>query len=139
LATRLVKTHCDKTDMALGLYQIGNKYRDEPRVRADLSRAKEFPMKDAYSFHSDEDAAKEAYASARPAYLRFFKRLGLDVVVRASDNGEIGLAKSIARAPWPFAARCATAASTSFWTIATSKPARNWRMPSSSAAVGASA
>ena len=94
LATSIVKTHYDKTHMGIGLYQIGNKYRDELRVRGGLARAREFSMKDAYSFHSDAGAAKEAYASVRQAYLRIFKRLGLDAEIRASDNGEIGGASS---------------------------------------------
>jgi prolyl-tRNA synthetase len=90
LTTNMVKTHYNKTDMSLGLYQFGNKYRDELRTRGGLARAKEFIMKDAYSFHATESGSRTAYESVREAYLRVFRRLGLDAVVKSSDNGEIG-------------------------------------------------
>jgi prolyl-tRNA synthetase len=76
--------------MSLGLYQFGNKYRDELRTRGGLARAKEFIMKDAYSFNATESGSRAAYESVREAYLRVFRRLGLDAVVKSSDNGEIG-------------------------------------------------
>jgi prolyl-tRNA synthetase len=90
LTTNMVKTHYNRTDMSLGLYQFGNKYRDELRTRGGLARAKEFIMKDAYSFNATESGSRAAYESVREAYLRVFRRLGLDAVVKSSDNGEIG-------------------------------------------------
>jgi prolyl-tRNA synthetase len=90
LATNMVKTHYNKTDMSLGLYQFGNKYRDELRTRGGLIRAREFIMKDSYAFHATEGGAREAYEAVREAYLRIFKRLGLDAITKSSDNGEIG-------------------------------------------------
>jgi prolyl-tRNA synthetase len=90
LATYVVKTHYNKTDMSLGVYQFGNKYRDELRTRGGLARAKEFIMKDAYAFNATEHGAREAYEAVRDAYLRVFSRLGLDAVTMASDNGQIG-------------------------------------------------
>jgi prolyl-tRNA synthetase len=90
LATNMVKTHYNRTDMSLGLYQFGNKYRDELRTRGGLARAKEFIMKDAYAFNATERGARETYEAVRDAYLRIFQRLGLDAIVRSSDNGEIG-------------------------------------------------
>ncbi len=90
LTTNMVKTHYNKTDMSLGLYQFGNKYRDELRTRGGLTRAREFIMKDAYSFNATEAGSRAAYESVREAYLRIFRRLGLDVIVKSSDNGEIG-------------------------------------------------
>lgn len=90
LATNMVKTHYNKTDVNLGLYQFGNKYRDELRTRGGLARAKEFIMKDAYSFNASKSAAREMYEAVREAYLRIFDRLGLEAIVRSSDNGEIG-------------------------------------------------
>ena len=90
LATNMVKTHYNRTDMSLGLYQFGNKYRDELRTRGGLARAKEFIMKDAYAFNATEDGAREKYEAVRDAYCRIFQRLGLDAIVRSSDNGEIG-------------------------------------------------
>jgi prolyl-tRNA synthetase len=90
LATNMVRTHYNKTDMSLGLYQFGNKYRDELRTRGGLARAKEFIMKDAYSFNATEGGAREAYEAVREAYIRIFNRLGLDAIAKSSDNGEIG-------------------------------------------------
>lgn len=90
LATQMVRTHYNRTDMSLGLYQFGNKYRDELRTRGGLARAKEFIMKDGYSFNATEDGARAAYEAVREAYLRIFRRLGLDAIVKSSDNGEIG-------------------------------------------------
>lgn len=90
LATNMVKTHYNRTDISLGVYQFGNKYRDELRTRGGLARAKEFIMKDAYSFHATEHGAREAYEAVRDAYVRIFARAGLDAVARSSDNGEIG-------------------------------------------------
>ena len=90
LTTNMVKTHYNRTDMSLGLYQFGNKYRDELRTRGGLARAKEFIMKDAYAFNATEDGAREKYEAVRDAYCRIFRRLGLDAIVRSSDNGEIG-------------------------------------------------
>jgi prolyl-tRNA synthetase len=90
LATNMVKTHYNKTDMSVGLYQFGNKYRDELRTRGGLARAKEFIMKDAYTFNATEEGARKAYEAVREAYIRIFRRLQLDVVIKSSDNGEIG-------------------------------------------------
>ncbi|MFM0507263.1 aminoacyl--tRNA ligase-related protein [Paraburkholderia sp. RL17-373-BIF-A] len=90
LATNMVKTHYDRTDMSLGLYQFGNKYRDELRTRGGLARAKEFIMKDGYAFNATEDGARAAYEAVREAYQRIFRRLGLAAIVKSSDNGEIG-------------------------------------------------
>jgi prolyl-tRNA synthetase len=90
LATNMVKTHYNRTDMSLGLYQFGNKYRDELRTRGGLARAKEFIMKDGYAFNATEDGARAAYQAVREAYLCIFRRLGLDATIRSSDNGEIG-------------------------------------------------
>jgi prolyl-tRNA synthetase len=90
LAASVVKSHYDRSNMSVGLYQIGNKYRDELRARGGLVRAKEFVMKDAYSFHSSEEGARAAYQAVREAYLRIFSRLGLEAIVKSGDNGEIG-------------------------------------------------
>ncbi|RKR36216.1 aminoacyl--tRNA ligase-related protein [Paraburkholderia sp. BL17N1] len=90
LTTNMVKTHYNKTDLSLGLYQFGNKYRDELRTRSGLARAKEFIMKDAYAFNATEAGAREAYEAVRDAYIRIFNRLGLDAIIRSCDNGEIG-------------------------------------------------
>ena len=76
--------------LPLNLYQIQTKFRDEIRPRFGLMRAREFVMKDAYSFHVDgEDLARE-YANMRAAYQRIFGRLGVDFRVVQADTGAIG-------------------------------------------------
>ncbi|RUM43090.1 MAG: proline--tRNA ligase, partial [Desulfurobacterium sp.] len=77
-------------DLPLNLYQIGRKFRDEIRPRFGLMRAREFIMKDAYSFHaSDEDAERE-YWNMYETYSRIFKRMGLVFKAVEADTGEIG-------------------------------------------------
>ncbi|KWE48646.1 proline--tRNA ligase [Burkholderia ubonensis] len=90
LAANMVRTHYNRTDLSLGLYQFGNKYRDELRTRGGLVRAREFIMKDAYAFHATDDGARAAYEAVRDAYRRIFGRLGLDAIAKSGDNGEIG-------------------------------------------------
>jgi len=77
-------------DMPTNLYQIQSKYRDEPRPRGGLLRCREFLMKDAYSFDTSEDAAKESYESMRRAYCAVFDRMGLTYRMVAADPGAIG-------------------------------------------------
>lgn len=77
-------------DLPVTLYQIGKKFRDELRPRHGLLRAKEFLMKDAYSFDRDEAGLDTSYNKMREAYLNTFKRLGLDVAVTNANPGEIG-------------------------------------------------
>ena len=72
------------------LYQIKLKFRDEPRPRGGLIRVREFTMKDAYSLHTSYEDLDRCYDEIYQAYLRIFKRCGLDVVVVQSDPGMIG-------------------------------------------------
>ena len=81
-------------DLPVIVYQIGEKYRNEIRTRGYLLRGKSFPMMDAYSFAKDEEGLVEAYNIMRDAYLALFKRLGLEVIPVAADNGAIGGKKS---------------------------------------------
>ncbi|MEM7136663.1 MAG: proline--tRNA ligase [Myxococcota bacterium] len=76
--------------LPLNLYQIQNKYRDEPRPRAGLLRCREFIMKDAYSFDVSEEAALASYDQMRETYHRIFQRLGLAYRVVEADSGAIG-------------------------------------------------
>ena len=76
--------------LPLMLYQIKLKFRDESRPRAGLIRVREFAMKDAYSFHTDEADLDRYYAQMHQTYLNIFHRLGIDVVVVESDPGIIG-------------------------------------------------
>ncbi|GHA89176.1 proline--tRNA ligase [Modicisalibacter luteus] len=71
-------------------YQIQTKFRDEIRPRFGVMRSREFIMKDAYSFHVDEDSLKEGYQVMYDAYVRIFTRLGLDFRPVLADNGAIG-------------------------------------------------
>lgn len=72
------------------LYQIQNKYRDERRPRFGLLRAREFVMKDAYSFHADAADLERCYAAMYGAYARIFSRCGLDCRAVLADPGAIG-------------------------------------------------
>ncbi len=72
------------------VYHFQTKWRDEPRARGGLIRVREFVMKDAYSCDRDQAGLDASYDAQHGAYLRIFKRLGLDVVVVASDVGIMG-------------------------------------------------
>lgn len=77
-------------DLPLNLYQFSTKFRDELRARGGLLRVREFIMKDAYSFDTDEVAFKKVYQSMSDTYQRIFHRLGLTTIKVESDNGYIG-------------------------------------------------
>ncbi len=72
------------------LYQIQTKFRDEIRPRFGLMRAKEFIMKDAYSFDVSLDAADASYQAMYDAYVRIFARCGLETRPVEADTGDIG-------------------------------------------------
>ncbi len=76
--------------LPVNLYQIQQKYRDEPRPRAGLLRCREFLMKDAYSFDTSVEGAKLSYDAMEAAYHRIFGRLGLDYRIVAADSGTMG-------------------------------------------------
>ena len=67
-------------------YQIQTKYRDEARPRAGLIRVREFTMKDAYSFHTDQECLEKYYEKAHKAYERIFARVGMEHVVSIKAN-----------------------------------------------------
>lgn len=90
LITDIVKNHYQGSKMNLNVFQIGNKYRDEIRARAGLVRAKQFIMKDGYSFYSDESDLIEMYTQIKASYEKIFSFFGLKYEVISSDNGEIG-------------------------------------------------
>lgn len=71
-------------------YQIQTKFRDERRPRFGIMRAREFLMKDAYSFHVDQDSLDETYQLMYQTYSRIFERLGLDFRAVQADSGSIG-------------------------------------------------
>lgn len=71
-------------------YQIQTKFRDEIRPRFGVMRAREFVMKDAYSFHQDQESLQDTYDTMHAAYTRIFTRLGLDFRPVIADTGSIG-------------------------------------------------
>ncbi len=71
-------------------YQIQTKFRDEVRPRFGVMRAREFLMKDAYSFHADEASLRETYDQMFATYQRIFSRLGLRFRPVRADTGSIG-------------------------------------------------
>lgn len=80
--------------LPVNFYQIQTKFRDEIRPRFGLMRAREFIMKDAYSFHMDSDGLAREYDNMRAAYVRIMDRLGVDYRIVAADSGAIGGSQS---------------------------------------------
>ncbi len=80
--------------LPVNFYQVQTKFRDEIRPRFGVMRAREFIMKDAYSFDLDEDGMRVAYRKMHDAYTAIFERLGLRFRVVDADSGEIGGSRS---------------------------------------------
>lgn len=76
--------------LPLTLFQIQTKFRDEIRPRFGVMRAREFLMKDAYSFHLTDESLQKTYDDMYQAYCRIFERLGLDYRPVIADTGSIG-------------------------------------------------
>ncbi|MCU7853187.1 MAG: proline--tRNA ligase [Candidatus Thiodiazotropha sp. (ex Monitilora ramsayi)] len=76
--------------LPVNFYQIQTKFRDEIRPRFGVMRAREFLMKDAYSFHADQDSLQATYEVMHQTYSRIFSRCGLDFRPVAADTGSIG-------------------------------------------------
>ena len=76
--------------LPVSFYQIQTKFRDEVRPRFGVMRAREFLMKDAYSFHADFASLEQTYAVMYQTYSRIFTRLGLKFRAVAADTGAIG-------------------------------------------------
>lgn len=76
--------------LPVNLYQITSKFRDEIRPRFGVMRAREFIMKDAYSFHIDDASLHAEYQNMYATYSRIFTRLGLEFRAVAADTGAIG-------------------------------------------------
>lgn len=76
--------------LPITFFQIQNKFRDEIRPRFGVMRAREFTMKDAYSFHVDQASLADTYQDMFEAYMRIFTRLGLDFRPVQADTGSIG-------------------------------------------------
>ncbi|MGI9298631.1 MAG: proline--tRNA ligase, partial [Gammaproteobacteria bacterium] len=76
--------------LPFNLYQIQTKFRDEIRPRFGVMRAREFLMKDAYSFDADAEGMRRSYEKMRRAYCRIFDRIGLRYRMVEADSGAIG-------------------------------------------------
>jgi prolyl-tRNA synthetase len=76
--------------LPITFYQIQTKFRDEIRPRFGVMRAREFLMKDAYSFHLSSECLNETYATIHQAYCNIFERIGLTFRPVEADSGEIG-------------------------------------------------
>ena len=80
--------------LPINIFQIQTKFRDEIRPRFGLMRSREFIMKDAYSFHANENDLQSTYSDMRNAYQNIFTKCGLDFVCVDADSGAIGGAAS---------------------------------------------
>jgi prolyl-tRNA synthetase len=87
IARRELKSY---RQLPVNFYQIQTKFRDEVRPRFGVMRAREFIMKDAYSFHIDEASLQEGYRAMYDAYTRIFSRTGLKFRAVRADSGAIG-------------------------------------------------
>ena len=76
--------------LPINFYQIQTKFRDERRPRFGVMRAREFLMKDAYSFHANAESLQETYDAMHAAYCAVFERCGLNYRPVAADTGSIG-------------------------------------------------
>jgi len=89
--TELVRKEVNSyKQLPLNLFQIQTKFRDETRPRFGVMRAREFTMKDAYSFHLGQECLEETYQGMYDAYCRIFERLGLEYRPVIADSGSIG-------------------------------------------------
>jgi prolyl-tRNA synthetase len=87
IARRELKSY---RQLPVNFYQIQTKFRDEIRPRFGVMRAREFIMKDAYSFHIDQPSLQEGYRAMYDAYNRIFTRTGLNFRAVRADSGAIG-------------------------------------------------
>jgi prolyl-tRNA synthetase len=91
LARREIRSY---RQLPVNLYQIQTKFRDEIRPRFGIMRAREFLMKDAYSFHLTQESLEETYDLMYRTYCRIFDRIGLDYCAVLADTGNIGGTRS---------------------------------------------
>lgn len=84
----IVRQHVSSyKDLPLYLYQIQDKFRNEPRAKAGLLRGREFSMKDLYSFHRTKEDLENFYDKAAEAYQKIFQRCGLEAIVTEASGG----------------------------------------------------
>ncbi len=92
LARGQLKSH---KQLPVNYYQIQTKFRDETRPRFGVLRSREFTMKDAYSFHTDQASLNETYEEMHDAYSRILTRMDLDFRPVLADSGSIGGSASV--------------------------------------------
>ncbi|NVJ65111.1 MAG: proline--tRNA ligase, partial [Gammaproteobacteria bacterium] len=91
IITTLVRDEINSyKQLPTNLYQIQTKFRDEVRPRFGVMRAREFLMKDAYSFHIDDASLEDTYQNMHQTYCNIFDRIGLDYRPVIADTGSIG-------------------------------------------------
>ena len=91
VVTDIIRNECHSyRQLPVVLYQIQTKFRDERRPRFGVMRAREFIMKDAYSFHVDQASLEETYRDMHQAYEAILRRLSLEYRAVAADSGSIG-------------------------------------------------
>ena len=77
-------------DLPVAVYQIQNKFRNEPRAKSGLLRGREFNMKDMYSFHVSKESVDEYYEKVKEAYFKVYERLGIgDITVLTYASGGV--------------------------------------------------
>lgn len=88
VVTPLVKQYVRSyRDLPLAVYQIQDKFRNEPRAKSGLLRGREFSMKDLYSFHLSEEDFQNFYERSKQAYLSIFSRCGLNAMIVEASGG----------------------------------------------------
>jgi len=91
VATKIIGEQINSyKQLPINLYQIQTKFRDEIRPRFGLMRSREFIMKDAYSFHANQNDLRKTYKEMDDAYTRIFQRCGIQIVKVEADSGAIG-------------------------------------------------
>ncbi len=115
--------------LPVNFYQIQTKFRDEIRPRFGVMRAREFVMKDAYSFDIDETGMLRSYRIMYDAYVRIFTRMGLEFRAVDADSGAIGGAHCRASSRcWPIRARTRLPTATAPTMRPTSRRPKRWRL-----------
>jgi len=91
IVTHLIKNEIHSyKELPLKIYQIQTKFRDEIRPRFGIIRTREFIMKDAYSFHINQDCLENTYKKFHNSYINIFKKLKLNFCVVKADSGSMG-------------------------------------------------
>lgn len=88
IVTPLVRDYIKSyKDLPIAVFQIQDKFRNEPRAKSGLMRGREFSMKDLYSFHIDEKDFEDYYEKSKGAYFKIFNRCGMDARIVEADGG----------------------------------------------------